>query len=460
MNPVLQAPPPAPVAGGGGSNGREPARVPALDGLRGLAILLVLFHHLTPTYLPTGGSAVLTATAWAGQHLGWAGVDLFFALSGFLITGILYDSKGAAHFFRNFYLRRTLRIFPLYYATLVGFFVLLPLVFQLPGVAAWKQANLHAFSDSLADLTAKQPWLWFYGANLKIAFDGTLGTLHFLSLFWTLAVEEHFYLVWPLAVFLLDRRALLALCGLCAVFALALRAGLVWSGAGFDAPYVLTPCRMDGLAIGAAAALLVRGPGGLIRWLPLARRAALALVPTTLLVLAVFPRRGAFVTVAGFTLTALTATALLLVTTGLAPGSRAARVFGGRTLGFFGRYSYGLYVLHFPFILVVGDKLLERLGKITGSPWLTCTAYWTLSLGASVALALVSWHLIEKPFLALKHLFPSGARSPSPAATAASVVLPTVAPEEPVPVLLPGELELASSFPRRSPGVAQAPKRA
>lgn len=409
-----------------------PPHVPALDGLRGLAILLVIFHHLTPTYLPVGGSAALGGVAWLGQRFGWVGVDLFFALSGYLITGILHDSKGAAHFFRNFYLRRTLRIFPLYYAVLAGFFVLLPLALRLPRAAAFFAANAHDLSTNLADLAAKQPWLWLYGANLKIALDGGLDSLHFLGYLWTLAVEEHFYLLWPLAVFLLGRRALLGLCGLLAVAALALRASLVAGGAGFDAAYVLTPCRMDGLAIGAAAALLVRGPGGAARWLPLARRMAAVLVPCAIAALAIFPRRSAFISVGGFTLTALAATALLLAVTGAAPGSRVERMFGGRTLRFFGRYSYGLYVMHFPFILIVGDKVLSKLETLTGSPWLTCGLYWAMSLAGSVAAALVVWHLVEKPFLALKRFFPSGARPARAAEVAAPVhAVPLASAEAP-----------------------------
>src|SRR5436190_7212620 len=94
--------------------------IPALDGLRGLAIILVLLFHFTPE----GGGRTLigTVTRWVSQ-LGWCGVDLFFVLSGFLITGILFDAKGSQHYFKNFYMRRVLRIFPLYYGVLLAVFV-------------------------------------------------------------------------------------------------------------------------------------------------------------------------------------------------------------------------------------------------------------------------------------------------------------------------------------------------
>jgi peptidoglycan/LPS O-acetylase OafA/YrhL len=100
--------------------------IPALDGLRGLAILLVMLHHFT-FYGGMGRTVIIDRLFYVIGMAGWCGVDLFFVLSGFLITGILLDAKGGEHFFRNFYMRRSLRIFPLYYGFLVAFFVMLPL---------------------------------------------------------------------------------------------------------------------------------------------------------------------------------------------------------------------------------------------------------------------------------------------------------------------------------------------
>ena len=97
---------------------KEPAHLPGLDGLRGIAILAVLMHHfMTPNYpsgIPGGIHGILVKCVYRVFDVGWWGVDLFFVLSGFLITGILLDSKGTEHFFRNFYARRSLRNFPLY----------------------------------------------------------------------------------------------------------------------------------------------------------------------------------------------------------------------------------------------------------------------------------------------------------------------------------------------------------
>ena len=131
--------------------------VPALDGIRGIAILLVMVHHFT-IFGMGAPTTVLDKRVYKLFAAGWCGVDLFFVLSGFLITGILLDAKGGAHFFRNFYMRRFLRIFPLYYGFLFAFFVLLPLTFSL--------------GDNFRSLLEQQGWYWSYLVNLPIAMEG------------------------------------------------------------------------------------------------------------------------------------------------------------------------------------------------------------------------------------------------------------------------------------------------
>src|SRR6185437_4747257 len=128
--------------------------LPALDGLRGLAIAMVMFCHFLP-YSDQPHSLAGRLFFYVGR-CGWCGVDLFFVLSGFLITGILLEAKGASHYFRNFCARRTLRIFPLYYLALTVIFVLIPLI--RPTAFA---------SPELADLRHRQGWLWAYCSNLK-----------------------------------------------------------------------------------------------------------------------------------------------------------------------------------------------------------------------------------------------------------------------------------------------------
>ncbi|HZT79778.1 MAG TPA: acyltransferase, partial [Gemmataceae bacterium] len=238
--------------------------LPGLDGLRGVAILLVLAFHLLPSQPVTSHvTAWIYRAAWSG----WCGVDLFFVLSGFLITGILLDAKGLPHYFRNFYARRTLRIFPLYYGVLVVIFVIVPLFLRPP-------------SPAFEHLQANQIWLWCYASNVCTVWANgwvfLAGNWH-LNHFWSLAVEEQFYLVWPLVVLLLSRRRLLAACALCVVAAPLLRWAFLANGYGFVVAYTFTPCRVDALAVGAAVAVAARAPGGLSALRRFAPAVALAL---------------------------------------------------------------------------------------------------------------------------------------------------------------------------------------
>ena len=203
--------------------------IPALDGIRGIAIIWVVLHNAT---------AMPFAPASRGWHVlpllaqpGWIGVQLFFALSGFLITAGLLDSRGSPHFFRDFYAKRALRIVPLYYTVLFVLLVLLPWLARPPA----------PFSS------AHQAPLWFFAANWVESLP--YGFAHF----WSLAVEEQFYLLWPLVVVGLAPRGLLRACLWIAAGALLLRGALAAYGVASWTLYVNTACRMDALALGAPA---------------------------------------------------------------------------------------------------------------------------------------------------------------------------------------------------------------
>jgi peptidoglycan/LPS O-acetylase OafA/YrhL len=227
-------------------------RIPALDGVRGTAILLVLFFHLnllrsitTEHALDGFASRILTA--------GWCGVDLFFVLSGFLITRILYQAKESDRYFTNFDLRRTLRIFPLYYAVLALTFVIIP---HLPS-GLIPPENLERW----ARIEANPLWYWFFLSNFSTAMAGNWGH-GILDVTWSLAIEEQFYLLWPWVVYRFDRRRLLQVCGLVFVTALITRGVMTIAGMSPISVYVLTPARLDVLAAGAFVALIVAGEGG------------------------------------------------------------------------------------------------------------------------------------------------------------------------------------------------------
>jgi peptidoglycan/LPS O-acetylase OafA/YrhL len=369
--------------------------IPALDGVRGLAILLVMFHHLP---MPVFG--------WLPSW-GWTGVDLFFVLSGFLITGILYDAKGSEGYFRNFYMRRVLRIFPLYYGVLLVMVVILPLAVSHVGplnhlVLARRPPAL----DEFGTLYDKQAWLWLYGQNLARGLFGQ--QFYILNHFWSLAVEEHFYLVWPLLIFLCSRRGSIAVCVGVIAAALALRLVLIPFSGQIDI-YVLTPCRMDSLAVGSLLALLARGPAGLR---PLVRPAAVAGVTLAAATIAWLCLKGTLeehqdpvVTGPGFTLLALMYGSFLVLSLVADPAGAAGRAVAHPWLRFLGRYSYGIYIFHWPVVVVLGsvmkpDRAKQMLGPVAGG-----VAFILVAAALSIGTAFLSWHLYEKHWLKLKRFF-------------------------------------------------------
>jgi peptidoglycan/LPS O-acetylase OafA/YrhL len=367
-----------------------------------------------------GARSHLQRVVVKGASFGVLGVDLFFVLSGFLITGLLLESKGEPHYFRNFYARRTLRIFPLYYFVLAVLFIVIPALTTPPPLL--EVARQH------------QSWLWTYTTNFYIAATSSWTSLTYVSHFWSLAIEEHFYLVWPLLVFSFRRQVLERICVGLIAGGLVLRIGLVLSGVSELSVSVLTPCRIDTLAVGALLALLVRREGVGSWLLRNAPTLALALVGTIVAVSLFGVRTRLWLPVlhqVRGSLYALFFGALTLVSLGWSsrPGAAlAARIFQGRLLSFFGKYSYGLYVYHGLFTwYLVEVRANERLDRLFGYHHsLTLVARAALGVGVSVMVAVLSYELMEKKFLALKRYF-AGVPSPvvAPAQALQSAVLTT-----------------------------------
>jgi peptidoglycan/LPS O-acetylase OafA/YrhL len=386
------------------------SRIPALDGLRGIAILMVLLLHLAPYGhdLPAP-TAVVDRAFLFGARTGWMGVDLFFVLSGFLITGILYDTRGSKHYFRQFYARRMLRIFPLYYAALALFLIILP--------------ALRPEHWVLRDLKADAFWYWTYLYNMKVASTGFLPSSA-LGHFWSLAVEEQFYLIWPIAVLCLSRRQLLITCSVAAVAALACRVALSFTGYA-ALPDVWMAARMDSLAIGAFIALAARSPDGhaaLSRWAgPVAKVVAVPLV-------ALLVYKVAIATVA-HSLVALFFGAMLVYALNASPNSVGGKVIGSPILRFFGRYSYALYVFHHPLLWFKPAFSMRFVPTVFGSQMPAYLLWLVISIGVTVACALISWHLVEKQFLKMKKFFPYDSGDVAAAiGSLASENLPDVSP--------------------------------
>jgi peptidoglycan/LPS O-acetylase OafA/YrhL len=356
---------------------------------------MVLLFHFIGQMLPTNW---IEGTIVAVTKYGGLGVELFFVLSGFLITGILYDARNDPHYFRNFYMRRVLRIFPLYYGVLALVFFAVPLIPLLRG-------------PTLDYLVDRQAWAWLYGVNIYLA-KHEEWSFSYLNHFWSLSVEEHFYLVWPLVVFLLARRprALIALSlatSLCAM--LGRLVGLLF-GLSWWTTVVLTPFQMDGLALGAFLAVTARQPGGL-EWLVRALPRAVVIVSGLLMVTYIWTRlvsRQELELVG--TLRApllLILLACLLVWALIAPKQSAiSRFFHSRFMVFLGTYSYGLYVYHhfISYYLTTNRTELE-LARWLGSHGAAVTLQATLGASASLAVAYLSYELFEKRFLRLKRLF-------------------------------------------------------
>ena len=379
------------------------AHMPAIDGLRGVAILLVLVHHFTP---PVGGSPIVHRLLDVA-HTGWIGVDLFLVLSGFLITSILLKTRHRPGYFTNFYARRTLRIFPLYYAVLVGLLVVLPAAMGLPAVRGVAAQWFGEVTRELPRMLDGQAWLWLYGSNLKVALTGERwGPVNH---FWSLAVEEQFYLAWPLVVYFASPAGLKRVCVALIVASPVLRGGLLLAGADSVVPYVLTVCRVDALAMGGLLAAVMAEPGGLGTWAPRVRWAGVAAavaLGVTYVLSNRLHRDDPFTSVVGFSLLAVVSTWLVLAAARVRPGTRVCGLVANPVLTSFGKYSYGLYVTHMFFVPAYA-MLFPRatLEAWTGSTIAAIAIHAALAIGCSWGIAWVCFHAFERHFLRMKDLF-------------------------------------------------------
>lgn len=406
--------------------------IAALNGVRGLAILGVLMVHSIAgiTFqLPPDSADVVGNIADAGVF----GVDLFFVLSGFLITGILLRRRGEPHYFRNFYARRFLRLFPLYYGYLAAIAFLLPLFHRIT------HSSMNHYAGS---------W-WWYLAYLSNWKEGGGAHDPMLGHFWSLAVEEQFYLVWPAVVLALSRRRLAVFCFTLIVFSTTLRFVLAPGGADWNTVYRLTVTRFDTLATGALIALAMQSA----RWRPLVLRwmrpaglsAALAFV--FLCWIAGGPQWTLPVIQLWSPLFAELAFASLVAYAASGPDGFLTQ----RWLMSAGRYSYAAYVLHV-IIFEYGINFEALLSR--GSHGLT----YRVSLGVAVvsiewavvfAVAALSGRYFEGPLLKWKSRFGSTTDRLSEAHASPFGKLGSSG-------LDPGIVPLASDSRRTSPGLFQS----
>jgi peptidoglycan/LPS O-acetylase OafA/YrhL len=378
----------------------------ALDGLRGFAILSVLCYHLfvVGSLQPTGIGKVLLPVA----KMGWSGVDLFFVLSGFLITGILLNARTATNYYRVFYARRVLRIFPVYYlAVALVFWVVVPLQHH-GGFFALHPAGYFGPHEQL--------WYWVNLSNFRTAFYPLM--IPMLSPFWSLSIEEQFYIVWPAVVRKLRLRWLMIFCLTGMVLSAVLR-NLPWvqhwNSIYSNLIYRMTPLHMDGLLFGGVVAMLLPKYGESKS----ARNLFAGLFWGSFAVLVYLSHNA---NASSMTASSMTASSMTRVGFSVLPlfggsliwlcaarmGSKTARtIFSRKPLVRMGKYSYFIYVFHIPmfiYIPILGRHFL-RGTNVAVHPYLFHIALASLSFAVTYAGAALSSRFFEGPILRQKRFF-------------------------------------------------------
>ena len=362
--------------------------MPTVDGLRGIAILLVLWYHAPflfrrlPEFSDQQNPWASLGPFWLMSLGGWIGVDFFFVISGFLITLILIRVRGVKGSLA-FWERRALRILPLAFLYLVALFALVTLgdpLHMLPNFDGWA-------------------WYAFYVGNIHIAINGWQPLA--VMILWSLAIEEQFYLVWPFLVRMYNARYVLS-CSIGLIILAPFIRAVIFSAADYPATYVFTFCRLDALASGAVIAVLYSAAESRQRLIAACKKLtvpALAIVMITVLVPfspSFPPTRPWLFTVVGYSLLAASFAVLLAASLGMEGPIK--RLLTSRILMFLGRRCYGLYLWH---------VLAAALAVAALKHWeVGFYAHIVLWLAILLTMASVSWLYFEEPILRFKRFLP------------------------------------------------------
>lgn len=369
-------------------------RFSELDGMRGLASLMVISYHIFKRGEYFTNNSVLHFITNLSLY-NWYALDTFFVLSGFLITSILLRTKGEPNFFRNFYVRRSLRVFPLYYFALIVIISILPLVEP----------------EYLPELPRMLPLLLFYQQNL-IYFVGDIKNTIYLGVTWSLAVEEQFYLVWPLVVNAMRKETLakfsFGIIGLSIL--LRILGALFWPDPEQMTVFFFynTFTRMEEIAFGVLLAIAFTDP----EWIRKLSKIAMPVFLVTYVSLLVFevvtnpgiphPAYGNVpLTLVGYTMASTFAAALIVALITRDENSFIRRLFRNKALVFFGNHSYSMYLFHLP----VGLILLDYLWGTGLRGWYMFVLYVGLVFAITIVISQITWFLLEKPMLGLKKYF-------------------------------------------------------
>jgi peptidoglycan/LPS O-acetylase OafA/YrhL len=375
------------------SDAHQPGRLPGLDSIRGIACLMVLVVHalmvndcgfmLLAEY--RNQATFLLAYRKSLIFFAGSGVDLFFVLSGFLITGILIESLRRRDYFRNFYMRRALRILPLYYSVLFLFFVLLrPVLIQLRG---YEQT------------AAQQGWFWAHLTNWKYSIDGE-PKWWWLNHFWSLAIEEQFYFLWPLIILVTrGRRSLAQICLGIIALSPVLRQYLSSDNFSLTNPDRLTPARLDGLAFGSLLAWLVRNAS--IKNVVRSMRILGCLSVTIIITCYISPKNWSQA-LEPLHRSALSGAFTWLVLWASTWQSKEMSA----PLEWIGQRSYGIYVYHFPIMCAV---VLWWPYHQYLHPFQNHLAFLAVTGALTACISEVSWRFLELPALNIRRRFETNA---------------------------------------------------
>lgn len=360
------------------------SRVPDLDGVRGIAIWMVLLLHIVYGFPNSPGALdFVPAPILLVVSHGWLGVNLFFMLSGFLITGILLGSRERPHYFRNFYIRRVLRIMPLYFACVIVWSIF------------YRGYGPYFLLSSV------------FGANMRWPLH--IRVPHGPGILWSLAIEEHFYLMWPLIVFLLKRRTLAIVAGVIFLGSPLVRGIFAARGVAQVFIYEGTWFQLDGLAAGAMMAIWARSAYA-------SKRSSIRIACTLVASLVLLTLAGRpFGLLEGFTNVSIALRptqaylgfGALFVLAVAYRGTALTTPLRWRFLQLSGVLSYCLYLIH----LSVGDAyeyLLDRFNVLVWyyvGPSGAVFVRAAVMIGVSFAIALLSRKYLEQPFLSLKDRF-------------------------------------------------------
>lgn len=349
--------------------------IPGFDGWRGVGAILVVTAHCFPSMI---------------TRPFWVAMDLFFVMSGFLITGILLNTRSNSQYYRNYLTRRVLRVFPLYYFVLVLSFLIIP----------W--AVPHLMGPDYNYYLKHQSWFWLYAQNWLFSLTGFPHN-HTMVHFWSLAVEEQFYLFWPLLVKIFPPEKLLKVCIGIALFSIYFRMDLGFK-LGFIEPYryMATLSRMDSISIGAIIAILIRyNKNWLERFVPFFTFFS----PLFAIIGVIYYRSANFLAVpAIYTFVDFFAGCVLLYS--LSTRKPWIIRFGEASVfRFLGKYSYGIYIYHYIIFNILYYNVQPLFMQYFNRHWITEALIGILTFTFAVVISLISFKYLESPFLKLKKYF-------------------------------------------------------